>query len=72
MTALSPIGWAVLDGRGGTALFLERPPADAFAVKVHGTVDAVYSGAQLAELLKLDAAGHPVGAAQPDFSETYP
>ena len=55
-----PVGWCVVDGKGGAALFLERAQADQFAVRVHGTVDALYSGLQLAALL--DLAGQPAAA----------
>lgn len=51
-----PIGWVVLDGRHGAALFVERPAADAFAVKVHGQVQPLYTGAQLSQLLAEAAA----------------
>lgn len=46
-----PIGWAVFDARGGAALFLERPRADEFAARVHGTVEQIYSATQVATLL---------------------
>lgn len=48
---MMPVGWAVFNAQGGAALFLERPAADHFAVKVHGVVEPVYSGAQITALL---------------------
>lgn len=47
-----PIGWAVFDARGGAALFLERAAADQFAVRVHGLLQPVYSGVQIAGLIE--------------------
>lgn len=57
-----PVGWCVVDAKGGAALFLERPQADQFAAKVHGTVDALYSGLQLAVLLDLAGSAAPAAA----------
>ncbi len=56
-----PVGW-VVESAKGRALLLERPSADALAAKVHGTVDAAYSGAQVAQLLaaaQAASASHP-------------
>jgi len=51
---IQPIGW-VVESAKGRALILERPAADLLAARVHGTVDAAYSGAQVNQMLELAA-----------------
>lgn len=65
MPRLEPIGW-VVESAKGRALVLERPAADAMAAKVHGTVDAAYSGAQLAWLLAQANTATPIATTAPE------